>query len=130
MPATALWAALLAPLFLLLSMRVVPLRHAARASIGSGGDARLERAIRAQGNFAEYVPFILVLLALAESGGAPGWAVHLAGALLLAGRCVHAWGISRVEEDIRFRGAGMVATFVTLVLAATLALVAGLGGWR
>lgn len=130
MPATALWAALLAPLFLVLSMRVVPLRHAAQATLGTGGDARLERAIRAQGNFAEYVPFILLLLALAESCGAPGWAIHPLGALLLAGRCIHAWGITRLQEDIRIRAAGMIATFVTLVLAALLALVAGLGGWR
>lgn len=129
MPVTALWAALLAPLFLFLSMRVVPLRAAAQASLGTGGNPALERAIRAQGNFAEYVPFALLLLALAEAGGAPGWVLHPLGGLLLLGRCIHAWGITRLKEDIRIRAAGMIATFTTIALAAVAALVASAGGW-
>lgn len=130
MPVTALWAALLAPLFLWLSMRIVPLRHAARVTLGTGGDPTLERAIRAQGNFAEYVPFALVLLGLAEAGGAPAVVLHPLGALLLLGRCAHGWAITRAGEDLRIRAAGMVATFLVIALAAAAALVAGLGGWR
>ncbi|MBW6400240.1 MAPEG family protein [Roseomonas sp. HJA6] len=130
MSATALWAALHAPLFLWLSMRIVPLRHAARVTLGTGGDAALERAVRAQANFAEYAPFALLLLALSEAGGAPGWVLHPLGAVLLAGRGVHAWGITRLAEDIRLRAAGMIATFAVIALAAVAALVASAGGWR
>ncbi len=129
MHATALWAALLAPVCLWLSMRVIKQRRRARVAIGTGGDAALERAVRAQANFAEYVPFALVLLALAEAGGTPGWVIHPLGAALLAGRIAHGWGIVRQPEDFRFRVGGMMATFSVIAAAALAALVATLIGW-
>ena len=130
MMVTAFWAALHAPLLLWLSMRIIPLRHATRVALGTGGDAALERAVRAQANFVEYGPFALLLLALAEAAGAPGWAVGGIGALLLAGRCLHGFGITRTVEDFRLRGAGMVATFAAIALGGVLCLVASLGIWR
>lgn len=126
MPATALWAALLAPLCLWLSMRVIGHRRRARIAIGTGGDPALERAMRAQANFAEYVPFALVLMALAEAGGTPGWVIHPLGAALLAGRLAHGWGIAREPEDYRFRVGGMMATFSVIALAALAAFVSAL----
>ena len=129
MHVTAFWAALHAPLCLWLSMRIVPLRHATRIAIGTGGNPALERAVRAQANFAEYVPFALILLALAEAGGTPGWAVNLIGGVLLAGRVTHGWGITRDPEDFRIRATGMVATFAAITLGAAACLVASLGGW-
>lgn len=129
MHATALWGALLAPVCLWLSLRVIGLRRRKHVPLGSGGDAALERAIRAQGNFAEYVPFALVLMALGEAGGAPVAAVHLAGALLLAGRIAHGAGIARDPEDFRFRVGGMAGTFLAIIVAALGALFAGLRGW-
>lgn len=126
MPATALWAALLAPVCLWLSLRVIGQRRRTRIAIGTGGDPALERAMRAQANFAEYVPFALVLMALAEAGGTPAWAIHPLGAVLLAGRIAHGWGIAREPEDYRFRVGGMVATFSVIALAALAALVTAL----
>lgn len=126
MPATALWAALLAPVCLWLSMRVIGQRRRARIAIGTGGDHALERAMRAQANFTEYVPFALVLMALAEAGGTPGWVIHPLGAALLAGRIAHGWGIAREPEDYRFRVGGMMATFSVIALAALAALVTAL----
>jgi len=125
-PATALWAALLAPVCLWLSMRVIGQRRRARIAIGTGGDPALERAMRAQANFAEYVPFALVLMALAEAGGTPAWVIHPLGATLLAGRLAHGWGNAREPEDYRFRVGGMMATFSVIALAALAALVTAL----
>lgn len=129
MQATTLWAALLAPVCLWLSLRVIGERRRAGVAIGAGDDPALERAIRAQGNFAEYVPFALVLLALAEAGGTPGWVIHPLGAALLAGRIAHGWGIVRQPEDYRFRVGGMMATFAVIAAAALAALVAVSVGW-
>ena len=126
MSATAFWAALLAPVYLWLSVRVIRLRRGAGVSIGTGGDAALERAMRAQANFAEYVPFALVLLALAEAGGTPGWIIHPLGAALPAGRIAHGMGIVRQPEDFRFRVGGMVATFSVIACAALAAMVGAL----
>jgi hypothetical protein len=128
--ATALWAALLAPVFLWLSARVIGQRRRARVAIGTGGDAALERAVRAQANFVEYTPFALLLMALAEAGGAPGWLLHPMGAALLAGRVAHGWGIVRTPEDYRFRTFGMMATFGAIGGGALGCLVAGTIGWR
>jgi uncharacterized membrane protein YecN with MAPEG domain len=126
MHATAFWAALLAPVYLWLSVRVIGLRRRLKVGIGSGGQPVLERAMRAQANFAEYVPFALVLLALADAGGTPAWVLHPLGAALLAGRVAHGWGITRETEDFRFRVGGMVATFSVIACAAFAAMVTAL----
>jgi uncharacterized protein len=123
---TAFWAALLAPVCLWLSMRVIGLRRRLKVGIGTGGQPALERAMRAQANFAEYVPFALVLIALAEAGGTPGWISHPLGAALVAGRIAHGWGITREKEDFRFRVGGMIATFSVIGCAALAALVTAL----
>ena len=41
--------------------------------VGFGGDASLERAMRAHGNFAEYVPLCLVPMYLTEAHGEDLW---------------------------------------------------------
>ena len=128
--ATALWAALLAPVLLWLSARVIRERRRARVALGTGGDAALERAMRAHANFVEYAPFALLLMALAEAGGAPGWLLHPLGAALLAGRVAHGWGIVRTPEDFRFRILGMMSTFAAIAAGAVACLVAGTIGWR
>lgn len=50
-------------------------------------------AIRAHGNFAEYVPLTLLLMALCELAGVGALWLHLGGGLLLVGRILHAIGI-------------------------------------
>jgi uncharacterized membrane protein YecN with MAPEG domain len=111
---TTAYAVPLAIIYLVLAFRVIGRRRAARAALGDGGDADLARRIRAHANFAEYVPLVLVLMMLAELGGAPIWMAHTAGACLLAGRVAHAVTISRLDEDIRMRVVAMVLTFTAL----------------
>jgi uncharacterized protein len=121
--ATPLWAALLALLYLVLAAQVIRARYRTRTALGIGNDPGLERAIRAHANFAEYVPLTLILLTLAELQGASPWLLHLLGALLFAGRAVHAYGISQTEEVLIRRSAGVVLTFGVLVTAALANLV-------
>lgn len=118
---TAVYAALLALLFLGLSIRVIRAREASHILLGSGGNRVLERAIRVHGNFAEYVPLVLVLLLVAELLAAPGWWLHAMGLALLAGRLLHAFGVSREPEDVRIRVAGVALTFAALGCAAVTA---------
>ena len=117
---TPFYAAALAVLFIILSARVIAGRRTGRVLIGAGGDAGLERRIRVQANFAEYAPFTLLLLVIAEVRGAPPLWLHLLGVCLLVGRVVHAAGVSRVREDTRIRIIGMVLTFTALAGAALL----------
>ena len=115
--ATALYAALLAGLFLVLSIRTVRLRQRYQAILGTP-HRLVERAVRAHGNFAEYAPFALLLLALLEGLGLPAWWLHALGTTLVAGRLSHAWGISQEPEALPWRVAGMVLTFAVLGVAA------------
>jgi uncharacterized protein len=120
--ATPLWASLLAFLYLWLAAQVIRARYRTRTALGSGGDAGLERAIRAHANFAEYVPLILVLLVMAELQGAASWLLHLCGAALLVGRALHGFGISRTDEVLALRSSGMALTLTVLASAALLNL--------
>lgn len=114
----ALWTLPLTVIFLWLSFRVIRYRRAERIPLGSGGDAKLERAIRAHANFAEFVPFAILLLILAEWGGAWPWLLHALGALLVAARLSHGLGLVQDPEDYRFRVFGMMGTFSVMGIAA------------
>ncbi len=119
---TGIYAGLLTLLFIGLSARVIRVRRRDRIALGDGDNPDLRRAMRVQGNFAEYVPLALILLVLVEMGGGPAWLVHGLGAGLFGGRIAHAYGIGQTEEDYRFRVAGMVLTFAALALAAIILL--------
>lgn len=117
------YAAALAILFMILSLRVIAARRGRRVGFGSGGDADLERRIRVHANFAEYVPFALLILAMAELRGAPALWLHLAAALLLAGRVAHAFGVSRTHTDDWGRILGMAGSQTAILIGAVLLLV-------
>jgi uncharacterized protein len=114
MPITTLFAGLLALLFILLSLRVIGARRGAKVTIGDGGDKLLARRARVHANFAEYAPMALLLMGLAESGGAAKMQIWMAGGLLFVGRIIHAYGVSQAKEVLAFRVAGMAVTFATI----------------
>lgn len=121
-----IYAAIFAILFVALSIRVIGARRIARVALGAGGNSALERRIRVQGNFAEYVPLALILFAFIELQGWSRWLVHALCVCLLAGRLLHAYGVSQDPEDFRIRVTAMVLTFTSLLTAATLLLIDGL----
>lgn len=115
MPITAVYASLLAILYIILSYRVAQRRMRFQVGLGTGQNTELERAIRIHGNFAEYVPFALLLLALFEAGGGPAWAVHVAGAGLLIARGLHALGLSQSSGRSPGRFSGVVTTWLIIL---------------
>lgn len=122
MTITAFYAALLALFFVFLSFRVIGWRRLKQVELGHGDDNQLLRRMRVHANFAEYVPFTLLLMAMAESMTAPRALIHLAGLILIAGRLIHAYGLSQTPHILRFRVSGMILTFFALSLAALLCL--------
>ncbi len=122
MPITAFYAALLTPIFVLLSVRVIAARRGGRVAVGDGGNPLLLRRMRVHANFAEYVPLALVLMALAESLHTPNWLIHALGLLLLAARASHAAGMSQMAERFQFRVTGVAATFGVLIAASVLCI--------
>ena len=115
---TAFYAAILTLLFVLLATRVIRMRRAARVSLGTGGDPELEARMRAQGNCAEYAPLGLLLLLLAELLGSHGVLLHLLGAMLVAGRVLHALALSAAPQRGNLRVAGMGLTLTMLGVGA------------
>lgn len=122
MEIAALYASLLAPLFILLSTRVIGARRNAKVPVGDGGNTVLLRRMRVHANFAEYVPFALLFMTLAENLGAWQWLMHLLGVTLIAGRLSHAYGVSQHPEVFRFRISGMAATLTVVGIAAVICL--------
>jgi uncharacterized protein len=119
---TPLYAALLAIVFVVLSIRTIRLRRRLQVAIGDGGNPQMLRAMRVQANFAEYVPFALLLLSFAELQGATALRLHLLAACLVVGRISHAYGVSQLKEKFAFRITGMVLTFVCLLSSASVLL--------
>ncbi len=119
---TSIIAAILALIFIKLSFAVIGLRRKNKVGLGNGGHDDLERAIRAQGNFAEYVPFGLILIACLELNGAPWWLVAIPGLTLIIGRLIHARGINEPPPNFNKRVLGMKFTFGTLISLAVLNL--------
>lgn len=115
MPIIPVYAAALAPLFILLSTRVILARRGRRLGFGNGGDEDVERRIRVHANFAEYVPLALILLWMAETMGAgPEW-LHLFGATLVAGRIAHALFLSFKATDDLGRILGMTGSHTAIL---------------
>ena len=117
LPVTALYAGILGLYFIWLATRVIKARRVHRVALGT--EHRLvQRAARAHGNFAEYVPFALLMLALCEINGLPDWALHVLGVVLVAARVIHATGIAKEPEDFKWRVLGTSLTFTMMGVAA------------
>jgi uncharacterized membrane protein YecN with MAPEG domain len=112
---TSIITSILTIIFIKLSFAVIALRRKNKVGLGSGGHDDLERAIRAQGNFAEYVPFGIILIACLELNGAPWFLVAIPGIALIIGRLIHAKGIHMPPPDFSKRVLGMKFTFYTLI---------------
>jgi uncharacterized protein len=127
---TSLYAGLLAIVFVWLSSRVAITRMRTGTTLGHGDayDDPLRRMVRMHGNFAEYVPFALVLIALVELAGAHAAAVHALGLGLVAARLLHAHGLSQSPGRTFGRYWGTVLTFAVVLLGGLYA--AGLGVMR
>jgi len=118
MPATALYASLLALLFVALGVRAVRTRQTLRISLGDANQPAMTRAMRAHANFAEYVPLALILMYLTERHtNSYAW-VHVLGITLLVARLCHAWGFGREPEIFQLRPAGAGLTFLVILVAA------------
>lgn len=122
MPVTPLYAALLGLMFVALSVRTIRLRRRFRVAIGDGKNALLQRAMRVNANFSEYVPLTLLLVWFVELHDGPRLHVHALGIALLCGRLLHAWGVSHEKENLRYRTAGMMLTFSVMIMSCALIL--------
>ncbi|OYY70608.1 MAPEG family protein [Sphingomonas sp. 28-63-12] len=103
-----------------LSMRVGNVRRTAKVSIGDGGDLGLIARMRAQANFIEYTPIVLVLIGAIElSQGSSTW-LWAVSAIYLLGRVGHALGMDGMRIG---RAAGTITSMLTMLGLGVYALV-------
>jgi len=116
---TALLGSVLGLMYVWLAVKVVMLRRYHRVSIGGAGHNDLEMAIRAHGNFSEYVPISLILLACAELNNAHRMVVIVFAILIFLGRMFHAYAFLFSKQHFKMRVRGMALTFTALIGLAT-----------
>lgn len=113
--------------FLFLSFRVIRWRWKERVVLKDGGSETLLRAIRAHGNFSEYVPLTLItLLVLAHYRMNVHVYLGFCVALIVA-RIIHAIGVSVMEmgkkPSLKGRQIGAGLTFLVLIVSAITILI-------
>lgn len=122
---TGLYAGILALVYMVLSINVVARRVSYKMPYGDGGDSRLAKAVRIHGNFAEYVPFALILMALYEMQAGSMYTLHIVGCALIVARFLHIIGLNNQVLVARAGG-----TVLTMFIFATLGILLVLKGIR
>jgi len=122
LPHTMLYVALLGVLLVVLTYHVLRKRVAITVNPASADSDTVERVSRVHGNFIEYVPIALILLAVLELNRAPVGLVHGLGILLLVSRMLHAWGMTRHPMISFGRIIGIQGTLLMILIGTIAAL--------
>lgn len=115
LPATLATAAACAVLSVWMAVRITQIRRERKIFVGDGGDPALVARMRAQANFVEYAPFVLILLGLLELARGPSvWAWGY-GLVFVVGRVCHVFGMDGWKLG---RQIGALTTVAILLLLA------------
>jgi uncharacterized membrane protein YecN with MAPEG domain len=126
---TGLYAAIVALIVVILAIRVTLRRRAIKVGIGNGGDAVLAQRIRVHATAAEYAPLALILLLILELDQTQPLLIHVFGCMLVAGRLLHAYGLSSTPGLSPGRAVGMVLTWAVIAAMALLLIWQMLATW-
>ena len=114
LPVTLAAAGAAAILNVWLMMRIGAVRRAEKIFVGDEDNENLIRRMRAQANFVETTPFVLILIAAIELSGKAGlWLSYVAG-LYILGRIGHAFGMDGGALS-KGRMIGTIITILTLL---------------
>ena len=123
---TPLYAGILTLWFVVLSIRVMNLRR--DVSFGDSGDIAITRVIRAQANFAEYVPLALLLMGFLEVTRYSIYFLHALGVILVVARLLHGLALSFGWQPRFGRVTGAGLTVLVLLVEAVLCVYQGFQG--
>jgi uncharacterized protein len=115
LPITLTIAGAAALLNIWLARRVGQMRLTHKVSIGDAGNEALIARMRAQANFVEYTPFVLILIGLIElAEGSQLW-LWIVGVAYILARIAHGFGMDRPRPDpLKLRMIGIGATALIL----------------
>lgn len=117
---TGFYGGILALLYIALSLKVIGIRRRLKIGLGDGGDKELNKAIRIHGNFVEYIPFSLLLLAILEMNNGSQFVLHALGGALVTCRFLHAMGIAKSSGTSWQRFVGILGTFLAMLILAAM----------
>lgn len=115
---TGFYAGLLGLLYIVLSIKIIRLRLKFKVGIGDGDNPELTKAIRIHGNFSEYIPLALILLACFELNAGSVLMLHICGGAIFVGRVLHAIGIAKTIGASKHRQVGMLTVFISIIALA------------
>jgi uncharacterized protein len=127
MSASSLYLGIGVLMALVLGSLVSRQRGKHKVMFGDGGVPALQQAIRAHGNFVEYAPIGLLALVALDALGEPPRLIHVLGIALIAGRLLHAWGISHSPGESPGRMIGIILTYLMLLASGVLLILAFFG---
>src|SRR4051812_16873625 len=104
-----------------LGWRIASFREEFKVSVGDGGHEPLLRRMRAQSNFIENTPFVLILIGALELSGGNRRALGGIAAVFLAARIAHAFGMDGGGRQ-RWRMYGMMGTMIANLALVILAV--------
>jgi uncharacterized membrane protein YecN with MAPEG domain len=120
-PVTAVFAAALGLLLVVLSFLVSRHRLRLKQNLGVSEDIDFQATVRAQANLVEYAPIGLIMLAIAELNGVSGTLIYWTGLGFVVGRLLHAFGMINGRGSPHMaRMAGIVLTWLGIVVLALL----------
>ncbi len=125
LPISLASAAAAAAVNIWLSLRIGMVRNAKKISVGDGGDEALIRRMRAQANFIENAPIVLILIAVIEAARPGSYVLAGVAAAFVLARVAHGLGMDGGALGIG-RVIGTLVTMLSLlglaIWAATLAI--------
>jgi uncharacterized membrane protein YecN with MAPEG domain len=97
-------------------------------AFGDNGDVNIARVVRAQANFAEYVPLALLMMGFLEVTRFSIYLLHALGLTLLVARLIHGAALSFGWQMRVGRVTGATLTVIVLLIEAALCVYQGLRG--
>lgn len=114
---TGLYSGILALIMVVLAFNTASSRGKHKVSLGNGGNKEMEKKVRSFGNFIEYVPMLLILMAVHEFQGMATNLLHGFGITIVVTRLLHALTLLGVLPGFKGRMIGALGTFLMLLVA-------------
>jgi uncharacterized membrane protein YecN with MAPEG domain len=126
---TPIYAGFFGIMLVVLSWRVTKLRykHEGNKMLRDAGHNELTAAVRAQGNFIEYLPIALLLMWMLETMQFRPIVIHALGVLLVIARLMHVHGLNEPSGAGKGRRFGTRLTWLHIVICSLLAAVGSFG---
>lgn len=112
---TGLYASILALIILALAANVVKFRRSQKVGLGDNGDSKGIQTIRAHANTVEYIPILLILMAIYEANSGNSMILHGIGIATVIARILYAIGLNQSSGVSFGRFYGTLITWLIII---------------